>query len=59
MNIEWNKLIIIRLLVIVTKNTIYLKLSNGGLKGRMGKENNLGLINDNQDNFSSDLLGRI
>lgn len=59
MNIEWNKLIIIRLLVIVTNNTIYLKLSNGGLKGRMGKENNLGLINDNQDNFSSDLLGRI
>lgn len=61
MNIEGKQLIIICLLAIVTNSTIYLKkYQMEKKKGKGGKENNLGLINDDQDNFCSySVLARI
>lgn len=58
MNIEGKQLIIISLLAIVTNSTIYLKKYQ--MEKKKGKENNLGLINDDQDNFCSySVLARI
>lgn len=58
MNIKGKQLIIISLLAIVTNSTIYLKKYQ--MEKKKGKENNLGLINDDQDNFCSySVLARI
>lgn len=58
MNIKGKQLIIISLLAIVTNSTIYLKKYQ--MEKKKGKENNLGLMNDDQDNFCSySVLARI
>lgn len=51
MNIEGKQLIIIRLLAVLTNSIIYLKVSNEEKKRKRGKENNLRLINDDEDNL--------
>lgn len=55
MNIEGKQLIIISLLAIVTNSTIYLKKYQ--MEKKKGKENNLGLINDDRSLLYSLYLG--